>query len=341
MSMYVGKEVDIHPEFQRFFRWSIDQKSQLVESILLGIPIPSIFVAQRDDGVWHVIDGFQRLSTFFQLFGVLRNEHEQVEPPLVLTGAKYLPALKGLRWRSDSGELAFTVAQQLMVKRSKLGVSIVLRESNDRIKYDLFERLNTGGSPLSDQEVRNCILVMENSEFYRWVRELASDDAFQQTIAISDKSKAEQYDMELVLRFVLLRNIAEGSLRDVGDISTFISDRMISAARSELFDWSEEATVFREAFDLLATTVGGDAFRKFDSSRDGFTGGFSISAFEVVALGVGFNRRKRLDTPDNSMRQKVQEFWSLEEFRDHSGAGFRASQRLPWLVPLGRRSFAE
>jgi len=59
ISLYENKEIDIHPEFQRFFRWSINQKSNLIESILLGIPIPTIFVSQRKDGVWDVVDGLQ------------------------------------------------------------------------------------------------------------------------------------------------------------------------------------------------------------------------------------------------------------------------------------------
>ena len=63
ISMYEKGEIDIHPEFQRFFRWTELQKTNLIESILLGIPIPPIFVSQRPDGVWDVVDGLQRLST--------------------------------------------------------------------------------------------------------------------------------------------------------------------------------------------------------------------------------------------------------------------------------------
>src|SRR5437870_10728564 len=62
INLYRDGELDIHPEFQRFFRWSNEQKSRLIESLLLGIPIPSIFVSQRENGVWDVIDGLQRLS---------------------------------------------------------------------------------------------------------------------------------------------------------------------------------------------------------------------------------------------------------------------------------------
>ena len=80
-SMYKDGELVIRPAFQRLFRWENDQKSNLVESILLGIPLPSIFVAQADDGTWELVDGLQRVSTILQLQGVLRDY-----PPLVLEG---------------------------------------------------------------------------------------------------------------------------------------------------------------------------------------------------------------------------------------------------------------
>ncbi len=86
INLYRDDELDIHPEFQRFFRWSDEQKSRLIESLLLGIPIPSIFIQQRQDGVWDVIDGLQRLSTIFQLVGILKNEEGGIVDPLILRG---------------------------------------------------------------------------------------------------------------------------------------------------------------------------------------------------------------------------------------------------------------
>jgi uncharacterized protein with ParB-like and HNH nuclease domain len=69
VAMYQAKELEVHPEFQRIFRWSPEQQSRLIESVFLGIPIPPIFVAQRKDGVWDVIDGVQRLSTYLHCCG--------------------------------------------------------------------------------------------------------------------------------------------------------------------------------------------------------------------------------------------------------------------------------
>src|SRR5260370_37955678 len=95
VSMYRDGDLDIHPAFQRFFRWDNNQKSRWIESILLGIPTPSIFVAQRKDGVWDVVDGLQRLSTIFEFIGILRDRHDKIVKPLALQGTKYLPSVDG------------------------------------------------------------------------------------------------------------------------------------------------------------------------------------------------------------------------------------------------------
>lgn len=146
ISIYEKSELDIHPEFQRFFRWTTQQKSRLIESILLGIPIPQVFVAQRPDGVWDVVDGLQRLSTIFEFVGILRDEQGEAVTPLTLSGTTYLPSLKGIRWNDDERpDQSLTNAQRLIIKRSKIDVSIILKESDDQTKFELFQRLNTGG----------------------------------------------------------------------------------------------------------------------------------------------------------------------------------------------------
>jgi hypothetical protein len=97
-NLFLDHDLDIHPEFQRFFRWTIQQKSRWVESILLGIPLPSVFVSQQENGKWDVVDGLQRLSTILEFMGLLRDENNKLLPPLVLEGATYLKALDRKKW---------------------------------------------------------------------------------------------------------------------------------------------------------------------------------------------------------------------------------------------------
>lgn len=232
ISMYENDEIDIHPEFQRYFRWTDFQKTRLIESILLGIPIPPIFVAQQPSGIWDVVDGLQRLSTIFQLVGILKDSEGNILPPLVLEPTKYLPSLGDKVWEvfDDLGNnTILTQAQKLMIKRSKLGVSIILYDSDARSKFELFQRLNASGSPLTDQELRNSMLVSVNPQFYHWMRELSMDRNFKDCITITDRAIEEQYDMELVLRFLVFRKIASAHLTTtaIGDLSEFLTDRML------------------------------------------------------------------------------------------------------------------
>jgi hypothetical protein len=337
-NMYRDGEVDIHPEFQRFYRWTDEQKSRFVESILLGIPIPSLFVAQREDGKWDVIDGLQRLSTIFQLMGILRGEHGKKVPPLVLTKTKYLPAMEGMSWKGAKSSQSLTAAQQLYMKRAKLDFKIILRESGESAKFELFQRLNTGGAELSDQEIRNAMLVAANRDFFDWLKALASLSEFEQCVSLSERSYNEQFDLEIVLRFLILRTIELTELSGMGDLGEFLTDQMMSRADSFSRWKRQEDTAFRKTFELIAATVGENAFRKFDKDKKRFTRGFSISAFEVVGLGIGYNIDNFADQ-ESRIEDKVRQLWSNAEFLDSSGSGIRASTRIPKTLELGRNLF--
>jgi hypothetical protein len=342
-SIYGAKELDIHPEFQRFYRWTPTQKSRLIESLLLGIPIPSIFVSQRKDGVWDVIDGLQRLSTIFQFMGLLRGENNEFEPPLVLEATKYLPSLADKQWEDPrNAQNSLTSEEQLLIKRSKIDVKIVLRESDETSKYELFQRINTGGTPLSDQEVRNCLLIMINPDFYRWLAKLGKDDAFNACIAISDRAREEQYDLELIVRFLVFRQMAAEDLSKIGDLGERLTDGIMGMAKSEAYNDEQEEAAFKWTFATLARALQDNSFRRYDAGANRFLGGFLISAFEVMALGVGFQYRPGEDLLDPEViNQVAQRVWQDEEFLGAIGSGVRASSRIPETVPLGRRLFTQ
>jgi len=342
-NLYRDGELDIHPEFQRFFRWSEEQKSRLIESLLLGIPIPSIFVSQREDGVWDVIDGLQRLSTIFQLIGLLRDEQDNEIPPLILKGTKYLPSLAGKQWENDDPSVALGNEAQLLIRRSKLDVKIVLRESGETSKYELFQRLNTGGSQLSDQEIRNVMLIMINADAYRWLTELAKDSNFQTCTAVSDRLASEQYDLELALRFLVFRKLDEKKLGGIGDIGEFLTDTMVEIGQPDTFSSFKirEEKAFKFTFEKLAQALEFNSFHRFDPVRGRYLGMFLISAFEAISMGFGYhfeqfeNGAKIPDIPSIA-----ESLWSQAEFINNSGSGVRASSRIPAIIPLGRRLFA-
>jgi hypothetical protein len=312
----------------------------LIESILLGIPIPQIFVAQRPDGVWDVVDGLQRLSTIYQFVGILRDEDGRTTPPLTLESTKYLPSLEGRRWEDDvHPDQSLTPAQRLLIKRAKIDVSIILKESDEKSKYELFQRLNTGGSQLSDQEVRNSIVLMLNRDFFRWMRSLASDPAFQECVALSERAIEEQYDMELVLRFLVFRAMPANELVHLRDIGDFLTERAADLARDKSFDLQGEEEAFRATFSRLQASLASDSFRHYDEKRGKFVGGFSVSAFETIAIGLGYNwKASKLSA--QRLADSVKSLWTNAEFRESSGSGAAASSRVPKVIPLGRKIFS-
>jgi Protein of unknown function DUF262 len=338
ISIYENKELDIHPEFQRFFRWSQQQKSDLIESILLGIPLPPIFVSQRKDGVWDVIDGLQRLSTLFQFVGILKDDNEKIIPPLALSKTVYLPSLEGMVWASDEANLALPDDLKRTIKRSKIHVSIILKESDEKTKYELFQRLNTGGSQLSPQEVRNCILVMVDEGFYRWVNTLSKYEAFQETISLSDKPLAESYDMEQVLRFLILTEATDEELTSVGDLGVYLNSKMVDLAKNANFDRDNWARRFKATFDLLQEQLGDEAFKRYSVAKGRHEGGFLVSQFEAVACGVAWNLDR--ETLRIDLAQAVADIWRQKEFTDWTGSGVTAARRLRRIVPFAREHFS-
>jgi Protein of unknown function DUF262 len=345
VSLYEGHEIEIHPEFQRFFRWSDYQKTSLIESILLGIPIPPIFVSQRDDGEWDVIDGLQRLSTIYQFLGKLKDEEGQFITPLVLQGTKYLPSLENKKWEDKYDEKnSLTKSQQLLVKRAKINVVIIQKESSSNTKYELFQRLNSGGSICTPQEIRSCILVSINPRMYNWMKKLSENEDFRSCTNLSEKLEEEQYDIEILSKFLIFRSINKEDLT-ISDVAGFITDKIQELAINKSFDYEEEEKAFRITFGILNQTTKEDTFRKYDFNTDRFSRGFLLAPFEVIATGIGFHYKKyeqalssgKIDELD--IKGKLGKMWKNEDYQKAYGRGKDARTRVPKLIPLGRTLF--
>lgn len=341
VSMYEQGELDIHPEFQRFYRWSESQKTSLIESILLGIPIPPIFVSQRQDGIWDVVDGLQRLSTIFQFLGILKDHNDKPINPLILERTKYLPALELVQWENkDKPKYSLPKELQLTFKRSKVSASIVLKESDEGAKYDLFQRLNTGGSELSPQEVRNCLLLMINKQFFSWLKDLPSNEDFVNSTALSDRPIEQSYDVELALRFIILSQAPENELKSVGDVGLFLTDEMTKLAQDKKYKKSQTQALFVKTFETLNRTLGEDSFKRFNSKKKRHEGGFLLSLYETVALGVAYNIANNTLCLEADIPARAKALWGKKAFTDWASSGITASRRLPRLIPLGRQAFS-
>lgn len=342
LSLYKEGELNLHPEFQRFFRWSDEQKSRLIESLVLGIPIPPIFVSQDAKGKWDVIDGLQRLSTIFELAGELLGEDGKQKPGLILKPTKYLPSFTGMRWgtKEDSGPNILSDTTKLIVKRARLDIKIVLNKSDTSSKYELFDRLNTGGSAATPQEVRNCLLLMINRSFFDSLANLAKDPNFVECIPLTERQIAEQYPMELVVRFITLRIAKIEELHGMTDLGPYLTDKIAEFAEKKDFDMAVEEKAFHRTFEVLAKSLSDDSFRRYNQNKSRSEGAFLISLFEVIAIGIGHYMADDAFTIEPSKIAKLhQAIWTNETFTKGTGSGIRPTTRIPVTVPLGRELF--
>ena len=278
------------------------------------------------------------MSTIYQFLGILKDEENNAVNPLILDSTKYLPSLGGKIWEDPlDDDNSLTQDIRLIIKRSKIQASIILKESDENAKYDLFQRLNTGGSDLSPQEVRNCILVMFNKELFLWLQDLAKFEPFQECISLSDRPLSESYDCELALRFIIFSLIAADELASLGDVGIFITDKMSEIATDENFSREFWEDLFKSTFDMLANEMGESSFKRFSTGKQKFLGGFLLSQFEVLAYGIAFNLNEGKIITE--ITNKAAEIWSNPRYTDWSGSGITATRRLPRIIPFGREVF--
>lgn len=347
INLYQDGEIEIHPEFQRVYRWSEEQKSRLIESVLLGIPLPSIFVSQRDDGVWDVVDGLQRLSTIFSFLGVLKDENKNVVKPLRLQATKYLPSLAGKVWSDPHDpESEIDIEVKRVFKREKLDIKIIKRESESDTKFELFQRLNTGGSRLSDQEVRNCMLLMVNNKAYFWLKKLAEDDNFISTIPISDKQKEECYDQELAFRFVVQRHLSDSLRKEHTDVNPYLNAELnrIFSVESAVLDYDNESEVFRKTFEYMNLALEERSFKKYNHDKAAHKGAVSIAVFEALSSGLSKYLEKNPQVSfDATLCEKIQkasiDLTKHERFIQTQEKSARPLERIVVMGEIGQELF--
>ena len=268
MNMYEDGDLFISPEYQRVFRWSLFQQTRFIESVLLGIPIPPIFVAEDDEGKWEVVDGLQRISTIFAFFGLLEDLPEKNNT--TLTQGELVSELEGLTIDELPIKLKTTI------QRSECRVEIVKWDSMEDIRYELFNRLNTGASPLSDQEIRNCIFRSYAVDLNKVLRDVAEKPEFIELISPSDSKKEQMFLEELALRYFSFKNL-DGEFKTT--VPQFLSEYMKSVSSKGIpFDLDEEKHALLSFIDFLQVNYGKEIFRP--------KGNFALHIFDSLSYAL-------------------------------------------------------
>lgn len=319
-SMYERQELVVAPAYQRLFRWKDGQKGRFIESVLLGIPTPAIFVAETDKGVWELVDGLQRLSTILEFFGILRDGEGSTMPAsrLVAEEGATLPALDGLTYEDLS------LRSRLSIRRAGCRVEVIKVGSGKRMKYDLFERLNTGGVRLTEQEIRNCIFRAEAPGLMDYFDLLAGSADFSGGLELSSHKRKSLYDRGLVLRFFALKNDL-ASFRH--DVEPFITEYVHKVVDGDLaFDQESESEVFSKTFRLIAEALGTGAWKHL---RAGVPWGeFSVYVFEALSVTVAQNLDAVEAMQPDERARRLNGIKTDDEFKSAMGPGGNTRPKL-------------
>jgi hypothetical protein len=319
--MYNNDELKINPEYQRLFRWSESRRSRFIESLLLELPIPPIFMIETDEGCYELLDGLQRISSYLHFTG----QHPDLKESLVLSDCDIVEQLNGKTYRDLPKGL------QLKLKRRYIRTEIIKKGSDPRLRYHIFKRLNTGGEILSDQEIRNCTIRLMNDRFNKFLIELSENEDFKLCISsVTDEKLLRKYDQELVLRLFAFKNFRTGFSHD---ISAFLDEFMENVSDLEHqkieFDYTKEKAIFEKTFKVLRDTLGEYAFSRINE-RGNFVSGFIVYHYEAFALGIQ-KHLEEINPNDAKQMEKINMEFNLikrdSKFRSITTGGGRNTQR--------------
>lgn len=246
----------LDPDYQRNYVWNLKKASRLVESVLMRVPIPPIYLSEEKSGKFLVIDGQQRLKS---LFGFLEGKLEIYDEKSKkwkfidtrLTGLETLTHLNGLTYVKLDKPL------QKQFKSSTLKVTKILKQNSPKLKYDIFERLNRGAVALNAQEVRNCIY---HGSYNDIVKELASNRDYMAVLGQEGKHKRMQ-DRELVLRFLAFYHTNYSNYTP--SMKEFLNAEMRKQWKLKGKELDELKKVFKKSAELAFSSFGKNAFRRF------------------------------------------------------------------------------
>ena len=328
MNIYQDGDILISPEFQRLFRWSDYQKTRFIESVLLGIPIPPIFVSEDVEGKWELVDGLQRLSTILSFFGILKKNEDELDEKnnWLFSEGDIISSLEG-KSRND-----LPLKLQLAIKRAVCRVELLrYNGENSDLKYELFNRLNTGGSTATEQEIRNCIFRSTTDEFNNFLKELAANETLFDLVLPSKQQIDELYLEEVVLRFISLY-YSDDPKELSHNISKYMTNFMKKNVANSNFDFSGAKAIFNRLFSLLEKL--GDE-RVFRSEK----GPFSTNIFDVITIGVTNNLDFYESQPIDILKEKIEQLKTGELLRTTTSSKVSSKNRNSKRIELGKEFF--
>lgn len=341
VQIYRDGDLELFPSYQRIFRWDDNKKTRFIESLLMGMPTPPLFIAQRRNSTWIIVDGLQRVCTILQTMGLLKKSKtdDELMVPLQFTWTESLPSLENLIWEDLTDDV------QRMIKMSKIDLKIILIENTPEAQYELFKRLNTGAVVLEAQEIRNCIIVMLDEQFLQFLEELKVYPNYLDAISISDNKKKVEFHMELILRYLINNNDDVDFKRynhSTDLLADFIDKETVNLINVEEFGYDKTKKEFEKIFDLLYDVLGVNSFKKYNKNKACFEGSFSQSSFEAILPGLSANIDYYITVEGKAKLETViKNMYEQADFIKYSNSGVKALTRISNLIEFSKSYFLE
>ncbi|MBN2640351.1 MAG: DUF262 domain-containing protein [Victivallales bacterium] len=306
ITMYKEGEL-IKPELQRKYVWDKVAASRFIESLLLGLPVPSIFLAEGKDETKLIIDGYQRIMTVYDFVGGIFSKDGKT---FKLTNSDKINE----RWRGKAfNELSDT--EQRKIKKSTIHAIIFVQnqpKDDDTSLFQIFERINTAGKSLTAQEIRNCVyqgcfnsLLFTLNEDKNWRILLGKEEA-----------DPRMLDMEFILRFfslqdqsILLDDKKQISLKK--HLNTFMGN--VTKGNIHI-----DANSFSQVMSIINHSIGSAAFQNWSEERNAFSGRFSPTIFDAISIATAFANNSGIDCKNVLNRESHKELLINDRFIEYT-----------------------
>lgn len=299
----------LQPEFQRDYVWTSGKASQLVESVLLRIPLPIVYLSETEDSDWEVVDGQQRLTS---LYSFVRGQFPD--------GAVF--RLGKLHVRDDLRGKAFRDlprTDQNALLNYTLRAIILNKESHPDLKFEVFERLNCGSVQLKDAELRNC---MYRGPYNDMLAELSEND-FLLKIRRAERPHKRMDDRQLILRFLAMKRNSHLNYR--GAMKQFMNREMETHRHASATEIAAMKRQFEEAIECAWLVFGQNAFRRWTPARQAgeeatWDSKLNVALWDTLLYGFAFYEKRQIVPAADAIREEFLDLMASDPvFVDYIG----------------------
>lgn len=316
------KRIILDSDFQREEIWKKENKAELVESVLMGLPLPIFYFSQDKYGNLIVVDGRQRLTA---LFSYMSDDYR-------LKGLKIMQKVNGYRF-SDLSPI-----QRTRIEDFQIQAHVIMPPTPDRIKFDIFDRVNRGGTRLNRQEMRNALY---QGEATRLLKRLAESDIFKDATGKAFVQEKRMKDKYILTRYITLYLYWKEALRDEegnvyvykDDIDELLGNGMDALNHMEGSELQKIETLVLEGLEKSFFYLGEDGFRLSGGER---RSPVNMNVFETVMFVMQFLPLGK-ETIKNRVKDTVSEFLNDKTFRENIGNHRDSAGKLKWRLEQAER----